>query len=293
VIWPPLSPTEQRNHSGTRAQSRVDLHRPPKLAVHDFWNVASCGEVYTDGATVAEQLEAHARARYELEPYLRPFARFHEAAGLDVLEVGVGMGADHLEIASARPKRLCGVDLTERAIDFTSKRLALNGLRSELHVADAEALPFPNESFDLVYSYGALHHSPDTPKAVEEAWRVLRVGGKARIMIYHKWSIVGLMLWTRYGLMKGRLASLKEIYAEHLESPGTKAYTVDDAKAMFSRFAQVQARSSLSFGDLLEGEVGQRHQGVALRLAKAVWPRRLIRALFPRWGLLLFIEAVK
>jgi SAM-dependent methyltransferase len=292
VIEPAL-PTNLRSARGGPSPQPPGDPPSPKAAVHDFWNAASCGEIYTDGVTLAEQLEAQASARYDLEPYLRPFARFEEAAGLEVLEVGVGMGADHLELAKASPRRLCGIDLTERAIDFTTKRLALNGFRSELRVADAEALPFPNESFELVFSYGVLHHSPDTQKAIDEIWRVLRVGGRARVMIYHKWSIVGFLLWARYGLMRGRLPSLNEIYAEHLESPGTKAFTLDAARAMFFRFTQVEARSGLSFGDLLEGAVGQRHQSRALRIAKALWPRRLIRTLLPSYGLLLFIEAVK
>jgi SAM-dependent methyltransferase len=277
------------------AQTSPGVREPsaPKAAVHDFWNRTACGEIYTSGSSLEQQLEAQARARYELEPYLRGFARFEEAAGLDVLEVGVGMGADHLELAKARPKSLSGVDLTERAIEFTGNRLALKGFHSDLRVADAEALPFADESFDLVYSYGVLHHSPDTLRAIQEVWRVLRVGGRARVMIYHKWSLVGLMLWARYGLLKGRPVSLDDIYAAHLESPGTKAYTVEEARAMFSRFAQVDARSQLSFGDLLEGEVGQRHNGRALRLAKALWPRRLVRRMLPRWGLLLLVSAVK
>jgi hypothetical protein len=70
-----------------------------KTDVRDFWEQASCGEVYASGDSLAAQLETQARIRYELEPYLAPFARFHEGRGKDVLEIGVGMGADHLEWA--------------------------------------------------------------------------------------------------------------------------------------------------------------------------------------------------
>ena len=70
--------------------------------------------------------------------------------------------------------------------------------------ADAEHLPFPDDSFDIVYSWGVLHHSPDTPQAFSEAHRVLRPGGTLRAMIYHRPSIVGLMLWARYGFAAGR-----------------------------------------------------------------------------------------
>jgi len=265
-----------------------------KDEVREFWDQASCGEVYAAGGSLADQLAAQARARYELEPYLPGFARFEDGAGLDVLEIGVGMGADHHEWAKHRPRSLTGVDLTPRAVEFTRQRLALYGLQSDVRVADAENLPFADASFDVVYSWGVLHHSPDTRRAIDEVWRVLRPGGKARVMIYHRWSVVGLLLWTRYALLAGRpLTRLDEIYARHLESPGTKAYSVPEARAMFSHFSSADVRSQLSFGDLLEGEVGQRHQGAALWIAKRIWPRGLMRRAIPRWGLMMLIDAVR
>src|SRR4051812_43762868 len=198
---------------------------------YDLWNKTSCGEVYAEGESPRAKLESQARACYELEPYLVEFARFSDGAGRDVLEVGVGMGADHLEWAKAGPRSLTGVDLTPRAIEFTRSRLGLYGLESDLRAADAENLPFPDNAFDLVYSWGVLHHSPDTPRAIREVWRVLRPGGEARVMIYHTHSLVGYMLWLRYGLLKGRPGrGLADIYASHLESPGTKAYTPAEAR---------------------------------------------------------------
>ena len=113
-----------------------------KEDVRLFWEKMSCGEVYAEGDSLAAQLESQARQRYELEPYLREFARFEDARGLDVLEIGVGMGADHCELARCSPHSLSGVDLTERAVEFTRKRLALCGLTSDLRQADAEKLPF-------------------------------------------------------------------------------------------------------------------------------------------------------
>lgn len=262
-----------------------------KLAVQEFWNRKSCGEVYATGDTLTEQLEAQARARYELEPYIFEFARFDEGRGRDVLEIGVGMGADHLEWAKESPRSLTGVDLTPRAIELTRTRLDAYGLTSTLDCGDAEYLPFPDESFDIVYSWGVLHHSPDTPRAIAEVHRVLRPGGVARVMIYHRWSITGYLLWLRYGMLAGR--GLSDVYARFLESPGTKAYTVEEAKRMFAAFDHVSARSQLSFGDLLQGAVGQRHDGVLLRLAKRVWPRAIIRRVLSRHGLMLLVEAEK
>jgi len=265
-----------------------------KHSVREFWNRQSCGEVYAGAGEERARYETHAEARYALEPYLPEFARFSDGAGRDVLEIGVGMGADHVEWARSRPRSLAGVDLTPRAVDHTGRRLALYGLESDLRVADAEALPFDDDSFDLVYSWGVLHHSPDTPRAFREVHRVLRPGGTARIMIYHKYAPVGYMLWARYALLRGRpWRSLNDVYFHHLESPGTKAYTVPQARALCGAFSRVEARPMLSFGDLLEGEVGQRHRGPLLSFAKRVYPRWLVRRLFRGQGLMLLIEAVK
>ncbi|MGE3316886.1 MAG: class I SAM-dependent methyltransferase [Planctomycetaceae bacterium] len=265
-----------------------------KDSVRDFWNRSSCGEIYASGNGEFERFESHSAARYELEPYLPEFAKFPEGAGRDVLEIGVGMGADHVEWAKCGPRSLSGIDLTPRAIENTSARLALYGFESNLRVADAENLPFDDASFDIVYSWGVLHHSPDTPRAIREVFRVLKPGGTARVMIYHKYSPVGYMLWARYGLLRGKpFRSLDDVYFHHLESPGTKAYTVGQARQMFAGFSMVEARPLLCFGDLLEGEVGQRHRGPILSLAKKFYPRRIVKALFRNQGLFLLIEAVK
>jgi SAM-dependent methyltransferase len=265
-----------------------------KDSIHDFWNEKSCGEVYATGTTLKEQLEHQEAERYRLEPQIFRFADFAGGAGKDVLEIGVGMGADHLQWARARPRTLAGIDLTERGIDFTRHRLSIYGLSSDLRVADAENLPFAADSFDIVYSYGVLHVSPDTPRTVREVFRVLKPGGVAKVLIYHKWSMVGYMLWVRYGLLALRpFRGLSDIYAEHLESPGTKAYTISEARELFSQFRSVDIHIELGFGDLLQGEVGQRHRGILLRMAKALWPRWFIRRVMTKHGMGMFITAVK
>ena len=152
-----------------------------KQQVHDFWNQVSCGEDLLLDGTDAAGYEAQAKARYELEgKMIFPLARFAEAKGLKVLEVRVGLGAEHQRFAEAGAD-LYGIDLTERAVEHTRQRLEIFNLASNLSVGDAEELGFPDESFDLVYSWGVLHHSPDTRQAVSEVFRVLKSGGEARI----------------------------------------------------------------------------------------------------------------
>jgi SAM-dependent methyltransferase len=284
------------NIDGKKAQRLLDETRPLALKqrVQDFWERSSCGEVHAVGTCEEAKYEVQSRARYDLEPYLVPFARFHDGAGKDVLEIGVGMGADHVQWALTKPRSLTGLDLTDRAIEHVRRRFAICGLSSNLVRGDAEDLPFHDSSFDLVYSWGVIHHTPNTPKAVHEIHRVLRPGGTARIMIYHTYSLVGYMLWCRYGLFVGRpFQGLKDIYHHHLESPGTKAYSVQEARSLFAGFSNVDVRVQLSFGDLLQGEVGQRHKSFMLAVAKRLLPRFLLRRLFGQHGLYLFVEALK
>ena len=264
-----------------------------KQRVHDFWNQASCGEALYLAEWDQAGYRAQAEARYALEPYIPDFAGFAAARGLRVLEIGVGLGADHQRFAEAGAD-LWGIDLTDRAVEHTRRRLAAFGLTSHLAVGDAERLEFADASFDRVYSWGVLHHSPDTPKAIAEVWRVLKPGGEARIMIYHTWSLVGLMLWVRYALLGLKpWLSLRDIYARYLESPGTKAYSVAEARALCAAFSQVEIRTVLTHGDLLESGAGQRHRGTLLTVARKLWPRALIRRLLPGAGLFMLIKAVR
>jgi SAM-dependent methyltransferase len=264
-----------------------------KHAVLEHWEQAACGEeLYLRGAT-AEGYREQARRRYELEPYIEQFADFEAARGRHVLEVGVGLGADHERFAAAGAN-LSGIDLSRRAVEHARRRLGLFGLDSGLLVGDAERLPFASCAFDLVYSWGVIHHSPDTAAAVAEIHRVLRPGGMAKIMIYHRSSLVGYMLWLRYALARGRpWTSLDRLYADYLESPGTKAYSRAQARALFAVFARVQIETRLTHADLLESQAGQRHEGALIRIARKVWPRALLRRFAPGHGLFMLITAVK
>jgi len=147
-----------------------------KQQVYNFWNEACCGEdLYLTGAD-SKGFEIQSQRRYELEPFILDFARFDEFKRKKVLEIGVGLGADHQKFVEAGAD-LYGIDLTDRAVAHTRNRLNCFNLKSTLNVGDAEQLAFTDETFDLVYSWGVLHHSPETPKAIAEVWRVLKWGG--------------------------------------------------------------------------------------------------------------------
>ena len=147
-----------------------------KQQVRDFWNQASSGKTlfltYVDKAGYMRQAEA----RYAHEgKMIFNLAGFDRSKGLMVLEVGVGLGADHQQFAEAGAE-LFGIELTERAIDHTQRRFATFNLKSNLGIGVTENLEFADMVFDQVYSWGVLHHSSDTPTAISEVWRVLKVG---------------------------------------------------------------------------------------------------------------------
>jgi len=266
---------------------------PEKRAVYEFWNAASCGEnLYLNGNS-ADSYKKHAEIRYSLEPEILSFAEFARWKDRKVLEVGVGLGADHACFAAAGAK-LFGIDLTERAVNHTKCRLQAIGCKSILHVGDAEQLPFQSDSFDLVYSWGVLHHSPDTARCVHEIYRVLKTNGLAKIMMYHKFSMVGYMLWLRYGLFCARpFTSLTDIYARYLESPGTKAFSATEVRVFFEKFRDIRIQVMLSHGDILTSQAGQRHRGIMLTVARKIWPRWFIRRFLKNHGLAMLITATK
>lgn len=157
-----------------------------KEEVRAFWQANPCGTKFTDAETGSREFyERVAEHRYSTEWHIPAAADFERARGLKVLEIGCGLGTDGAGFARAGA-RYTGVDLTEAAVELARGCFAAFALLGEFRTADAEHLDFADETFDLVYSHGVLHHTPDTERAVREVHRVLKPNGRAVVMLYHR-----------------------------------------------------------------------------------------------------------
>ena len=267
-----------------------------KEAVRDHWERETCGTRYGTSDERKRYFEQIEESRYRMEHYIPEFARFEEGRGRGVLEIGVGAGTDFSRWVACEAIAT-GVDLTEAAIGLTREHLEaldLDATAADLRVADAEQLPFDDGQFDIVYSWGVLHHSPDTEAAFREVQRVLRPGGVFRGMIYHVPSWTGFAVWLMQSLLRGRpFRSVRRSLFEHLESPGTKAYSLTEARGLVegAGFVDVQLSTRLGPGDQLLMPPSEKYRHPLHRLIFRLYPRWLVRRLGDRLGLNLLIEA--
>jgi SAM-dependent methyltransferase len=209
-----------------------------KNAVIDYWNGEPCGTQAAKSPRFSREYFDEIEAfRYSTEPEIFSFAQFSRFCGQKVLEVGIGAGTDFLQWVRSGA-RAYGVDITEEAVKHAKYRLDQYGLVAEdIRVADAENLPFSDDYFDLVYSFGVIHHSPDTVKAIEEIIRCTRYGGLIKLMVYNRRSLNAFYLYLRHGLMSGRpFRSFSDVIYHHMESLGTKAYTMAELKILLSHY---------------------------------------------------------
>ena len=165
-----------------------------------FWGTEACGTHFVPkSADVADFYTKFREQRFRTEWHIPLFVPFAETKGQTVLEIGTGNGADGVMFAK-NGANYTGVDLTDAALEATRKHFDVLGLVGTFQRGNAEALSFPNDTFDWVYSHGVLHHTPNPQTAINEVWRVLKPNGKAIIMLYHKSSFnyyVRIMLYMR------------------------------------------------------------------------------------------------
>lgn len=264
-----------------------------KAEVREHWERQPCGTRGVDADERRAFFATLTAERYAVDRHIPAWARFDRGRGRDVLEIGVGAGTDFMSWVRSGA-RATGIDLTDAGVALTKERLGLEGLDAVVQRGDAEKLDFPDASFDIVYSYGVLHHTPSTRTAFREAYRVLRPGGTLLAMVYRANSWTGAMLWAmHYAAKLDPLHTLREAIYDHLESPGTKSYTEAEVRAILCDFGAVQCRAVLLASDTLAMRPSAKYRGLAHRLAWKLYPRRTIEKHGQPLGLGLLIEAVK
>lgn len=289
-----------------------------KERVRAFWQAHPCGTKFADAEPGSQKFyELVEQHRYAKEWHIPEAANFAGTKGLKVLEIGCGLGTDGAQFAKAGAD-YTGIDLTDAAVDLARRRFAVTNLPGKFKTADAENLDFENESFDLVYSHGVLHHTPDTARAVKEIHRVLRPGGRAVVMLYHRDSYnyrVNISLLRRTGarLLKseGGIRLVHRLTGEPVESlhehakllregeedylkpdeflsqntdgagnPLARVYSRREARELFKDFAPVELRTYF---------LNKRW----LPVVGGLLPRSLEATLASRWGWHLWIYATK
>ena len=203
----------------------------PKTKIRNWWEnhlpqyAYSSKEINTK-AYFDEQEKKRYGIYYRYFPEILQWDRWK---GKSVLEIGCGVGTDLLQFAK-HGAIVTGIDLTQTAIQITKKRFDAYNLKGTFIQADAENLPFEDNTFDFVYSLGVLHHTPDTERAIREAYRVLKPNGKILIHLYAKG-------WKHYLLRKFYFKlmpeSKKDKNTEEWGTPLLKVYSKSQFKELF------------------------------------------------------------
>lgn len=219
--------------------------------VRTFWEATPCADSLASSARGSERYFAEiAAAKEQMEPHAGAFADFANFRGRDVLEVGCGIGVHSTAFARAGAV-LTACDLTEAGASLAREQLRIAGVLGTVLVANAEQLPFPDGSFDLVWSWGVIHHMSDPARGVSEIRRVLRPSGEARVMLYSARSLFAFAVWGRQLVRERRPVGLRESAARGLESPGTQLFTVPEARRLFADFDRVEIRQVATVYDRL------------------------------------------
>ena len=233
--------------SGAREVETGDAY---KGQVQNQWNNNPVGSETARSAQPHTLAWFHEVERYRYDVYAPWMPRVMEFAlhcGEQVLEVGGGMGTDLSQFAK-NGAIVTDVDLSGGHLQIAQENFRVRGLTGRFVHHDAETLPFDDNAFDLVYSNGVLHHTPNTKRAVAEILRVLKPGGRAIVMMYAENS---LQYWRNlvwyYGMKGGDLASrsMADIMSQSVERTGNdarplvKVYTKPRLRALFSDFTDI------------------------------------------------------
>jgi 2-polyprenyl-3-methyl-5-hydroxy-6-metoxy-1,4-benzoquinol methylase len=270
--------------------SKLDL--AARRNAQDQWNTHPCESQYGDpNGDRTAYFRAVEEARYRIQPWMHGRLDFPRFSGKSVLEIGPGQGTDLAQFAKAGA-RCFGIDITERHMELARENLGLRGYPVEIKRSDATQIDYPAHSFDVVYSFGVLHHIPEIEQCLAEAHRVLRPGGKLIFAVYHRWSVAYLFSVLLYtGLRRGQLwkVGYKGVLAQietGADGAQLKPYVRLYSKGEVRRLVR---RAGFAGDRIVVRQVNAGDFGFNA-LAKRV-PDALLRALDPHFGWYVICEA--
>lgn len=220
-------------------------------AVKAYWDGRPCNIRHSTAPLGTREYFDQVEARkYFAEPHIPGFAQFNRWKGKRVLEVGCGIGTDSVNFARARAD-LTAVDLSEESLALCRQRFEVYGLKARLYCANAEelAMTVPPEPYDLVYSWGVIHHTPHPDRVIESLKHYCGPQTELRIMVYAKWSWKVLWIVLTYG--RGAFWRMRELVARYSEAqigcPVTYIYSGAEAEALLRDFDIIQIRKDHIF----------------------------------------------
>lgn len=206
--------------------------------VRAFWDSRPCNIRHSQKPIGSREYFDEVEARkYFVEPHIPGFADFPRWAGKRVLEIGCGIGTATISFARAGAD-VTAFDLSAESVELTRRRANVYGLEDRVHLAvgDAERLSefVPPAPYDLIWSFGVLHHTPHPQRALDQLRAYVRPGTTVKLMMYYSLSWKVLWVVLRYG--KGRLWDWRRIVARYSEAetgcPVTYTYTKRELAAL-------------------------------------------------------------
>lgn len=214
----------------------------PVDKVRDYWNARPCNIRHSPAPMGTREYFDQVEARkYKVEPHIPGFAEFARWEGKKVLEIGCGIGTDTINFARAGAK-VTAVDLSEASLEVARQRAEVFGFEDRItfHQADAEELSsvVPVEEYDLIYSFGVIHHTPHPENAVAELMKYSGPHTHLKIMVYNRWS--WKVLWIMMTDGKWQFHKVDEFIARNSEAqtgcPVTYSYTPESVKDLLTGF---------------------------------------------------------